>query len=122
MTDSSPGAGVQTTSESDTSTASGSDTSMTLAALQDVIERTYGLRDRSRGVSTSVAWLCEEVGELAQAIRKGTPAQQRHEFADVVAWVVSLANQMDVDLAEAVNGRYAAGCPRCGTIPCSCPM
>ena len=97
-------------------------TPMTLGDLQRVIERTYGSRDRGRGVAVSVAWLCEEVGELAQAIRKGTPAQQRHEFADVVAWVVSLANQMDIDLDAAVSGRYASGCPRCATIPCSCPM
>jgi NTP pyrophosphatase (non-canonical NTP hydrolase) len=93
-----------------------------LSELQRIIERTFGRRDRARGVATSVAWLCEEVGELAQAIRKGTPAQQRHEFADVVAWVVSLANQMDVDLAAAVGERYADGCARCRSMPCTCPM
>ena len=94
---------------------------MTLAELQDVIERTYGERDRARGVPASVAWIAEEVGELAQAVRKGTPDQQRHEFADVLAWVASLANQLGIDLTEAVQ-RYASGCPRCGTIPCSCPI
>jgi NTP pyrophosphatase (non-canonical NTP hydrolase) len=90
-----------------------------LAELQDVIERTYGERDRRRGVPSSVAWLAEEVGELAQAVRKGTPAQQRHEFADVLAWVASLANQMDIDLTETLE-RYADGCPRCGAVPCVC--
>ena len=93
---------------------------MELAALQDVIERTYGERDRARGVPASVAWLAEEVGELAQAVRKGTPAQREHEFADVLAWTASLANQLGIDLATAVQ-RYAAGCPRCGAIPCGCP-
>ena len=93
---------------------------MTLAELQDVIERTYGERDRARGVPASVAWIAEEVGELAQAVRKGTPEQQRHEFADVLAWVASLANQLGVDLTSAV-ARYAEGCPRCGGIPCACP-
>jgi NTP pyrophosphatase (non-canonical NTP hydrolase) len=91
-----------------------------LATLQDVIERTYGERDRARGVPSTVAWLTEELGELAQAVRKGTPAQQAHEFADVLAWVASLANQMDVDLSAAI-ARYAAGCPRCAAIPCTCP-
>jgi NTP pyrophosphatase (non-canonical NTP hydrolase) len=91
-----------------------------LAALQDVIERTYGERDRARGVPSTVAWLAEELGELAQAVRKGTPEQQAHEFADVLAWVASLANQMDVDLAAAIR-RYEAGCPRCAAIPCACP-
>jgi NTP pyrophosphatase (non-canonical NTP hydrolase) len=93
---------------------------MDLARLQDVIERTYGERDRARGVPSTVAWLAEELGELAQAVRKGTPAQQEHEFADVLAWVASLANQMDIDLTAAVE-RYAHGCPRCHTSPCACP-
>ena len=92
---------------------------MDLAELQDVIERTFGDRDRARGVPASVAWLAEEVGELAQAVRKGSREQQVHEFGDVVAWLATLANQMGVDLAEAV-GRYAAGCPRCQSIPCVC--
>ncbi|MGL4742928.1 MAG: MazG nucleotide pyrophosphohydrolase domain-containing protein [Dermatophilaceae bacterium] len=93
---------------------------MDLSRLQDVIERTYGARDRARGVPSTVAWLAEEMGELAQAVRKGSAEQQRHEFADVLAWVASLANQMGVDLAESVE-RYAAGCPRCARLPCACP-
>ncbi len=93
---------------------------MELAELQQVIERTYGARDRARGVPSTVAWLAEEIGELAQAVRKGSPAQMQHEFADVLAWVASLANQMDVELDAAI-ARYADGCPRCRTIPCSCP-
>ena len=92
---------------------------MDLAELQDVIERTFGDRDRSRGVHASVAWLAEEVGELAQAVRKGTHDQQVHEFGDVIAWVATLANQMGVDLTQAVQ-RYANGCPRCKAIPCAC--
>jgi NTP pyrophosphatase (non-canonical NTP hydrolase) len=94
---------------------------MNLNDLQAVIERTYGTRDRSRGVAASVAWLAEEVGELAQAVRKGTPEQQRHEFADVLAWVASLANQIGIDLDDAIQ-RYADGCPRCHAIPCACPF
>jgi len=86
-----------------------------------VIERTFGARDRSRGVAASVAWLAEEVGELAQAVRKGDLADQTHEFADVLAWVASLANQMGVDLDDAIQ-RYADGCPRCDAIPCACPF
>ena len=93
---------------------------MDLAELQDVIERTFGSRDRTRGVPASVAWLAEEVGELAQAVRKGSHEQQVHEFADVIAWVATLANQMGVDLTAAIE-RYADGCPRCHAIPCTCP-
>lgn len=92
---------------------------MDLAELQDVIERTFGDRDRERGVPSSVAWLAEEVGELAQAVRKGSRDQQLHEFGDVIAWVATLANQQGIDLTEAVE-RYATGCPKCSSIPCTC--
>ena len=92
---------------------------MDLVQLQDAIERTFGARDRERGVPATVAWLAEEVGELAQAVRKGNHAQQVHEFGDVLAWVATLANQMGVDLADAVR-RYEHGCPRCSRLPCAC--
>ena len=92
---------------------------MDLRELQDVIERTFGERDRARGTSATVAWLAEEIGELAQAVRKGTRDQQVHEFGDVIAWVATLANQMGVDLTDAI-ARYEAGCPRCSCLPCNC--
>ena len=92
---------------------------MDLRQLQDTIERTYGDRDRDRGVAPTVAWLVEELGELAQAVRKGTRAEIEHEFGDVIAWVATLANQLDVDLTEAI-ARYRDGCPKCGASPCRC--
>ncbi|MEM9514964.1 MAG: MazG nucleotide pyrophosphohydrolase domain-containing protein [Actinomycetota bacterium] len=93
---------------------------MDLAELQGAIERTYGERDRARGVAATVAWLAEEVGELAQAVRKGSYDDQVHEFGDVIAWVATLANQQGVDLSEAV-ARFLDGCPRCDEEPCACP-
>ena len=92
---------------------------MDLGEFQRLIDATFGERDRARGVPSSVAWLAEEVGELAQAVRKGSHDQQVHEFADVLAWLTSLANQFGVDMNEAAQ-RYANGCPRCGSIPCGC--
>lgn len=92
---------------------------MDLGELQSTIENTYGDRDRARGVFATVAWLTEEIGELAQAVRKGTREQQLHEFGDVVAWVATLANQQGIDLNEAVE-RYADGCPKCAAMPCVC--
>ena len=70
----------------------------------------YGAADRERGVPSTVAWLCEEVGELAQAVRKGTREQQLHEFGDVLAWLASLANQMDISLDDAMQ-RYRLSPP-----------
>jgi NTP pyrophosphatase (non-canonical NTP hydrolase) len=92
----------------------------TFVAFQALMERTYGDRDRSRGVPSTIAWLAEELGELAQAVRKGTREQQVHELSDVLAWLASLANQLGVTFDEAV-ARYAGGCPRCTTAPCVCP-
>ena len=81
--------------------------------------RTYGARDRARGRDATVAWLTEELGELARAVRKGSREEQLHELGDVLAWLASLGDQLGLSLAEAA-ARYAGGCPRCGEIPCDC--
>jgi NTP pyrophosphatase (non-canonical NTP hydrolase) len=90
-----------------------------LGELQQMMEATYGERDRRRGIAATMAWVAEEVGELAKAVRKGTRAEQLHELGDTLAWLASLANQLDVSLDDAV-ARYRDGCPRCGGSPCSC--
>lgn len=83
---------------------------MEIAAFQALMDELYGDADRERGVPATVAWLAEELGELAQAVRKGTREQQLHEFGDVFAWLASLANQMGIDLEEAAN-RYVTDPP-----------
>jgi NTP pyrophosphatase (non-canonical NTP hydrolase) len=83
---------------------------MELAAVQDLMDRLYGAQDRERGVPATVAWLCEELGELAQAVRKGTPDQQLHELGDVLAWLASLANQLGLSL-DAAMARYVEDPP-----------
>jgi NTP pyrophosphatase (non-canonical NTP hydrolase) len=81
---------------------------MRIRDFQTKMRDVYGDVDRVRGVPATIAWIAEEVGELAQAVRKGTTAQQEHELGDVFAWLVSLANQLDIDLEEAVS-RYSNG-------------
>ncbi len=93
---------------------------MDLIHFQGLMRETYGSRDRNRGTAASVAWLVEELGELAQAVRKGTPADQLHELGDVLAWLASIADQLGLSLAEAAQ-RYANGCPHCRVTPCECP-
>jgi NTP pyrophosphatase (non-canonical NTP hydrolase) len=90
-----------------------------IAAFQDLMVRTYGERDRARGRAATVAWLCEELGELAQAVRKSGPGEQLDELGDVLAWLASLAAQLDLSL-DAAADRYARGCPRCSSLPCAC--
>lgn len=84
------------------------------------MQATYGRRDSARGKAATVAWLAEELGELSQAVRKGSPEQQLHELGDVLAWLASLANQLGLSLEEAAK-RYEQGCPSCHQMPCVCP-
>ena len=83
---------------------------MELNELQDLMENLYGREDKNRGLLSTVAWLCEEVGELAQAVRKGSREEQLHELADVLAWLASLANQLDLSLDMAMQ-RYVENPP-----------
>jgi NTP pyrophosphatase (non-canonical NTP hydrolase) len=78
--------------------------------FQQLMATLYGDVDRDRGVPATVAWLAEEVGELAQAVRKGTPEQRLHEFGDVLAWLASLANQVGISLEDAAQ-RYVDNPP-----------
>jgi len=73
--------------------------------FQQLMDDLYGEADRTRGIPSTVAWLCEETGELAQAVRKGTRTEQLHELGDVLAWLASLANQLGLSLEEAAQ-RY----------------
>lgn len=83
---------------------------MEIAAFQRLMDDLYGDADRTRGVPSTVAWLCEEMGELAQAVRKGTREEQLHELGDVLAWLASLAGQLDLSLEEAAR-RYVTNPP-----------
>ena len=94
---------------------------MELTELQQLMAATYGSRDAARGVPATVAWLAEEVGELARAVRKGSVDDQLHELGDVLAWLASLANQLGLSLDHAVARYAGAGCPKCGSSPCTCP-
>ena len=91
-----------------------------IADFQRLMADTYGERDRARGTAAAVAWLAEELGELAQAVRKGSRDEQLHELGDVLAWLASLAHQLGLSLEDAA-ARYATGCPRCAASPCACP-
>ena len=83
---------------------------MDLNELQNLMENLFGEDDRDRGLPSTVVWLCEEVGELAQAVRKGSKEEQLHELADVLAWLASIANQLDLSLETAME-RYVMNPP-----------
>jgi len=93
---------------------------MTIEDLQALIEKMYSEKDRQRGTAATFLWLTEEIGELAAALREGTPEEKAAEFADVIAWLVTLANINDINLTEALEAKYGRGCPGCGHLVCTC--
>lgn len=93
---------------------------MEIREFQRRIEAIYGAKDAARGSPATFQWLVEEVGELAQAIRKGKPEQVREEFADCLAWLSTLASMHGVDLEAAAAAKYPGVCVKCGKAPCGC--
>jgi NTP pyrophosphatase (non-canonical NTP hydrolase) len=91
-----------------------------LADFQQLIRRMYHEKDVARGIDGTFMWLMEEVGELASALRSGTHEERLAEFADVLAWLATIANVAQIDLSEAVSRKYGGGCPGCGRFVCTC--
>ena len=92
---------------------------MDIREFQQLMAKTYLEKDRARGVAPTFMWFMEEVGELATSLREETTEQQKGEFADVYAWLMTLANLAGVDMQEALQ-KYGSGCCGCKTVPCSC--
>jgi NTP pyrophosphatase (non-canonical NTP hydrolase) len=80
----------------------------------------YFERDTKRGTKGTLNWLKDEVDELKEALEEGDIKAAEKEFADVLAWLASLANILDVDLEKAALSKYPNKCPKCGKNPCDC--
>ena len=87
--------------------------------FQQLIRDIYFERDNARGAEGTFRWFIEEVGELARAMRGTDPDNLVEEFGDVLAWLVSMASILGVDMEQAA-AKYARGCPKCGATPCAC--
>lgn len=102
------------------------DNDITFADFQQLIHKMYYEKDAERGVDGTFMWLMEEIGELATALRSmdaaGPSENLKEEFADVLAWLTTIANVAGVDLSEVIQSKYGTGCPGCGRLACSCPM
>ena len=94
---------------------------VSLAEFQELIREMYLEKDLARGAEGTFIWLIEEIGELATALRNGTHEERMGEFADVLAWLATIANVTGVDLSEAVSRKYGSGCPGCKKFVCTCP-
>lgn len=93
---------------------------MRIKDFQQLMMHLYGHNDLKRGADRTMLWLVEEIGELAEAVRKEDREAMEEEFADVLAWLASLANVLEVDLEMAARSKYDGRCPRCGKEPCIC--
>ena len=93
---------------------------ISMADFQALIRKMYYTKAAERGIDGTFMWLLEEIGELAAALRSGTAADRAEEFADVLAWLVTIANVAEVDLSSAIRNKYGSGCPGCGQYACQC--
>jgi NTP pyrophosphatase (non-canonical NTP hydrolase) len=88
--------------------------------FQNMMARIYLSRDSKRGTMGTYNWLKEEVDELGEAMRKTDKKDLEDEFADVIAWLASLANILDIDIEKAMLRKYDNCCPKCRSLPCTC--
>lgn len=95
---------------------------VSIRKFQEMMKTLYFVRDKKRGAQDTLNWLKDELDELNEALQDGKIDSIEKEFADVFAWLASLANILNVDLEKAVLKKYNYKCPKCFTSPCSCPF
>jgi len=95
---------------------------MQISEFQNMMKRLYFHRDSERGIDGTLDWLVDEVEELREALKEDDTKAIENEFADVFAWLASLANIVNIDLEKAALSKYANKCPKCGLSPCDCPF
>ena len=95
---------------------------MEVRAFQGLIRDIYFQRDLQRGGDQTFLWFLEEVGELTRSYRRGEKEKIGSEMADVVAWLVSVGNLLNIDLESELLKKYPKVCPICSSAPCACPF
>lgn len=98
-----------------------SQTPISISDFQALIKKMYFEKDLARGIDGTFMWLMEEIGELATSLRNGDHEERLGEFADVLAWLATIANVAEIDLNEAIQRKYGTGCPGCQKLVCVCP-
>ena len=95
---------------------------MQIHEFQEMMKRLYFERDFERGVNGTFNWLADEVAELGEELKGNDKEATEKEFADVIAWLASLANIMGINLEKAALNKYNNKCPKCLSSPCQCPF
>ena len=95
---------------------------MHINEFQNMMRQIYFHRDSERGTAGTLDWLIDEVEELREALKENDTKAIENEFADVLAWLASLANVVNINLEKATLSKYNNKCPKCGLSPCECPF
>ena len=95
---------------------------MRISDFQILIRTLYYKKDFKRGIRNTFIWLVEEVGELANLLKEKELRVKKisEELADIIAWSISIANLLDIDLEKALLEKYPNQCNKCGKSPCQC--
>ena len=99
---------------------------MKITQVQELMKQLYFEKDSRRGLEKTTLWLVSEIGELADIIVKNSQPKKSHELelsneiADCFAWLLSIANLLEIDLEKAIIQKYPSKCPRCEKNPCQC--
>jgi NTP pyrophosphatase (non-canonical NTP hydrolase) len=93
---------------------------MHIREFQEMMKRLYFRRDSERGVKGTFDWLADELEELREALEENDKEAAEKEFADVIAWLASLANITGIDLERVAINKYSGKCPKCQHSPCQC--
>ncbi len=93
---------------------------MSIHQFQEMMKHLYFKRDLDRGIEGTYKWLMDEVEELGEALKGEDREAIEKEFADVIAWLASLANISGVNLEKATINKYPNVCPKCRRAPCQC--
>ncbi len=93
---------------------------MHISEFQNMMNKLYSKKDKKRGINGTIIWLEDEIGELKEALEGGDNKAVQKEFADVLAWLASLANMVHIDLETAAISKYNNKCPKCQNLPCDC--
>ncbi|MHA2053190.1 MAG: MazG nucleotide pyrophosphohydrolase domain-containing protein [Candidatus Kariarchaeaceae archaeon] len=92
----------------------------TISHFQSLMRELYFERDSRRGIDKCLLWLQSEQGELIDAYMKGNLTAMEEEVADILAWLCSVCNLLEIDLEKSVLKKYPQNCPKCMSKPCRC--
>ena len=95
---------------------------MKISDFQDLLKDLYLQNDLNRGIKSTFIWLVEEIGELATILNSTDIDKKKasEELADIIAWAISLANILDIDIDKALFNKYPNNCKKCSSSPCVC--